>query len=151
MHEPDKDIERQELKWNASEEGLIERWSDDCIQRSVGHGKKAKFMKKWYIGLGIPTTLIPILMSGLTTNVDVPGWVLTVGLITSGMLSGVSSFMNFGQKYAKHGEYEQRFAELHNSMNKELAKPMAFRTAADAYMESCLGAYNRTCSNSPDL
>ena len=145
----DHDITRKELQWNKEEEGLVHHWMQECQTRAAAHARCARKFKKLFVAFGIPATVIPIAISGIVLEV-LPREAVSSCMILSGVITGVSSFMNFGEKYARHGEYEQRFMELYNSMRKEMTKPMAFRTAADAYMEICLGNFNRLCTGAPD-
>lgn len=145
----DHDIERKELKWNKNEEKLVYEWMDECKHRAEAHARCARKFKKMFVVFGIPATVIPIAMSGVVLDV-LPREAVSSCMILSGIITGVASFMNYGEKYARHSEYEARFLELHHSMAKEMCKPMAFRTAVDAYMEVCLGNFNRLCAGAPD-
>ena len=145
----DHDINRTELMWDKNTEPLVREWVKDARVRSMAHARCAKRFKKLYVGLGVPCTLLPIILSGGDMDI-LPSVVGVSLLLLSGTLTGVANFLNFGSKYARHGEYEQKFAEFYNSAEKELSKPMAFRIACDAYTEHILGKYNRICSGAPD-
>jgi len=145
------DRQRVELQWTDQGELTIEKWRADSENRSSLHGDRAKTMKSRYRGVGIPVTILPIVVAGVTTYEVVPTAVTQTLLMLCGILTGVGSFMNYGAKYAKHSEFAARYSELSTSIEKEMAKPRAHRVALDAYLESILGSYNRLCSSAPDL
>jgi hypothetical protein len=56
-------------------------------------------------------------------------------LLASGICAGVNGFLNYGQKAQMHFEYSARWADLGSTVDFELAKGRADRTAADVFLE----------------
>ena len=61
------DTSRKELLWENREENIIEEWRQRCLVRSEAHGVKGKIMKRRYTYCSIPSILIPVVTSGLST------------------------------------------------------------------------------------
>lgn len=145
------DENRKELLWEKREEKVMCKWCEDCKYRSIQHGKKGK-KKKFLFGLfGIPTMLIPIVLGGVSSIVPCHSLVYSLGMMGTGLFSGISMFFNFGKKEQLHFEYENRFFELSNEIDSELSKPKKHRVACDVYMEKIKQEYNKCCSQSPTL
>jgi hypothetical protein len=56
-------------------------------------------------------------------------------MLASGICAGVSGFLDFGQKAQRHFEYEARWEDLAASVDFELARGRADRTAVDIVLE----------------
>ena len=136
------DQNRKELLWQKREEDLLKKWLDDMIESSKKQGLKGRRTKKLYAILGVPATLIPVIMSGLT-SLNVDPIVNSLMMVTTGTLIGISTFFNLGKKFSEHFEYESRYDELAKELEKELCKPKAFRISCDVYMERI---YMKYCS-----
>ena len=137
------DETRKELLWETREEILLKKWKDEMYANSKQHRKNGKKFKKLYAIFGVPATLIPIVMSGLTNQLENYPLAQSLLMITTGTLVGISTFFNLGKKFAQHFEYEHRYDELAREIEKELQKPKRNRLACDVYMEK---VYMKYCS-----
>lgn len=144
-----EDNVRLEMGWEDTHEHLFREWVKDCQERSAAHAKKAKNFKRLYQALGIPATLLPIILSGITDALKPHEYVLTAGLVVTGVITGVSTFLNPGQKAERHWAFEAKFAEIVNDIRVILSKPRQYRLAADVALERYLNAYNTVCGNAP--
>jgi hypothetical protein len=129
------DDNRKELLWELREEELLEKWKDEMYDNSKLHRNSGKKYKNLYAIFGVPATLIPIIMSGLTAPLEDYPLTQSLLMITTGTLVGISTFFNLGKRFAKHFEYENRYDELAREIEKELKKPKRHRLACDVYME----------------
>ena len=135
------DEQRKELLWEHREEELLLKWMTEMYDNSKSHNKSGKHYKNLYAIFGVPATLIPIVLSGLTSQLE--GYPLTQSLlmISVGTLVGISTFFNLGKRFAQHFEYEHRYDELARELEKELKKPKRHRLACDVYMEKIYMTY----------
>ena len=140
---------RKELLWEQREEIFLQKIVEDCKKQSKLHRRKGKKFKKLYTGFGIPSTLLPIILSGLTEQLNMYPLVHSLVMITSGILTGVSTFMNFGRKYEEHFNYEAKYGGLAGDISTELCKPKSFRVACDVYLERVRLLYGNLNSNAP--
>lgn len=145
------DDNRKELPWELREEKLLLKWCDDCKKRSIEHDLKGKKNKVKFSIFGIPSILIPIVLGGVASIVPCHSIVYSLGMMGSGLFSGISMFFNFGKKEASHFEYMNKFFELSNEIDSELSKPKRFRVACDVYVEKIKQEYNSLCKHSPTL
>ena len=140
---------RKELLWETREEDLLKKWMDEMYICSKKQGIKAKHTKKLYALFGVPATLLPIILSGLT-SLEIEPLVNSLLMITTGSLIGISTFFNLGKKFAQHFEYEHKYDELARELEKELQKPKRHRIACDLYMEKIYMTYNGLNARAPN-
>ncbi len=145
------DSSRKELLWEKREEDVFYEWLKDMNEKSTAHGKKGKIFKKRYAILMIPATLIPIIISGLSSVLVAHPLIISGAGILTGVLSGLSGFYNLGSKYEQHFQYENHYAILAKEIRKELSKPKAMRPACDVYLEKIMAQLNNLDSNAPLL
>lgn len=143
------DDNRKELLWEHREEELLEKWKDEMYDNSKLHRKSGKKYKKLYVIFGVPATLIPIIMSGLTVPLEDYPLTQSLLMITTGILVGISTFFNLGKRFAQHFEYENRYGELAREIEKELKKPKRHRLACDVYMERVYLKYSGLNARAP--
>ena len=142
------DENRKELLWEHREEDLLKKWMDEMFICSKKQGIKARQTKKIYALVGVPATLIPIVLSGLTT-LEIDPLLNSLLMIVTGTLIGISTFFNLGKKFAQHFEYEHKYDELAKELQKELNKPKRHRIACDVYMEKIYMTYNSLNARAP--
>jgi len=142
------DENRKELLWEEREEELLKIWMNEMVISSKKQGNKARQTKKIYALVGVPATLIPIVLSGLT-SLEIEPLVNSLLMITTGSLIGISTFFNLGKKFAQHFEYEHKYDELARELEKELKKPKRHRIACDVYMEKIYMTYNGLNARAP--
>lgn len=143
------DNQRKELLWENREEELLEHWKTEMYNNSKLHRKSGKKLKRLYAIFGVPATLIPIIMSGLTTQLKEYPLVQSLLMIIAGALVGVSTFFNLGKRFAQHFEYEHKYDELARELEKELRKPKRHRLACDVYMEKIYMKYSGLNARAP--
>lgn len=142
------DENRKELLWEHREEELLKEWMEEMKENSIKQGKKARQTKKIYALFGVPATLLPIVLSGLS-SLEIEPLVNSLLMITTGSLIGISTFFNLGKKFAQHFEYEHKYDELARELEKELKKPKRHRIACDVYMEKIYMTYNGLNARAP--
>lgn len=143
---------RDELPWEDREEVKIKEWQESAIDRSKQHARKSIYFKKLHyvfgmiaIGLPFAGTLATMVLENYSKEIG------TIILATTTMCAGVNTFFNFGSKCERHSEYENRYAEFSNTIDKELAKPKKFRIPCDVCMEFVTATLARLTAAAPDL
>ena len=144
------DESRKELLWESREEDLLKMWMEEMKINSLKQGKKARETKKLYALFGVPATLVPIVLSGLS-SLEIDPLVNSLLMIMTGSLIGISTFFNLGKKFAQHFEYEHKYDELARELEKELKKPKRHRIACDVYMEKIYMTYNGLNARAPAI
>ena len=142
---------RKELLWETREENILHNWCKDSKERSHLHdlhGKRDKFIFGIF---GIPTMMIPIILGGVSSIVPCNSLIYSLGMMGTGLFSGISMFFNFGKRQQLHFEYMNKFFELANEIETELSKPKRHRIACDVYMEKIKQEYVKFCGQSPSL
>ena len=136
------DMEREELLWEDREEKLLHKWKTEMISKSSSHLRKGKRYKKLHLIFGIPSTVIPLVMAGLTGYNEINKIAASSVLIISGVLTGVSNFSNFSKKSQIHLEFENRYSQLSLDIDSELCKPKKNRAACDMFIEKIKQQYH---------
>jgi hypothetical protein len=148
---PSIDNDRKELPWENREEKLLLSWCENCKKRSKEHDVRGKKNKIKFAVFGIPSILIPIILGGFASVVPCHSIIYSVGMMLSGLFSGVSMFFNFAKKTELHFQFSTKYFELANEIDSELIRPKRFRVACNVYMERTKLQYNSLCRNAPTL
>ena len=144
------------LPWCKDVEELMKKWCSDCSERSVIHANRASAKKRLYRILSIPSIIIPIAMASFSQlysacNNFEAQFVNSVGYLLTGSLTGVATFLNFGNQYAQHAQYEILYYELATEIECILTKPSAFRSHADIVLINTRSKYDALNKGSPDV
>lgn len=142
------DVNRKELLWETREEELLKIWMNEMKENSIKQGIAGRRTKKLYALFGVPATLVPIVLSGLS-SLEIDPLVNSLLMIMTGSLIGISTFFNLGKKFAQHFEYEHKYDELARELEKELKKPKRHRIACDVYMEKIYMKYSGLNARAP--
>ena len=121
--------------WSSRQEVILLAWKEYMVERSKYHDLKATKYKKLYNLFGLPSVIIPVALSALSSILKDYELVNSMLLLLAGIFAGVSTFLNLGKKYSQHAEFENRYQQLARRIDKELAKPKKNRIACDVYME----------------
>lgn len=146
------DTVRLELPWESREELKINEWKDQSIDRKKKHALKSKYFKKLHHAFGMLAISLPFAGTLATMlSVKYSQEISTVILATTTLCSGVNAFFNFGRKCERHAEYENRYDEFSNTIDKELSKPRRFRIPCDVCLEYTSNTLARLTAAAPDL
>jgi hypothetical protein len=143
------DENRKELPWENTEEKLLLSWSKDSQKRSEKHYIGGNRNKIKFAVFGVPSILIPIILGGIAPVIGCNSMIYSIGMMSTGIFSGMNLFFNFGKKQQEHFDYMNKFSEFSNEIESELSKPKRFRLACDVYIERMKLKYNYLCDNSP--
>ena len=147
----ESDISREEMKWNSNNSDLLLKWSIQCEKSSKAHGKKAKTFKILYSWFGLPPILIPIALGVLQSYLREYEIVVSLLMVLTGSLSGVSTFFDFSRKRSLHLESENDYNELFLKIESILAIPRRNRNAADVTITEMLFRLNALNAKAPAL
>jgi len=142
-------LSREEQLWTSRSENLLKEWVRHMEKSVTYHNKKALKNRFLYRLFGIPSMLIPLILSGFTGILDVDNLGISLCLMTSGVLSGISNFMNFGKTMAVNFEFEANYKTLCTDIEVCLSKPKKNRIACDLYIEMIRSRYNNLNQNAP--
>tara|TARA_R110000787_G_scaffold91741_2_gene193266 strand:+ start:663 stop:1148 length:486 start_codon:yes stop_codon:yes gene_type:complete len=145
------DDNRKELPWQSREEKLLDKWMVEMYNISSKHNIAGKKYKKLFAICSIPSTLIPLVLSSLSVQLEEYPLIQSILMILTGSLIGISTFFNLGSRFTKHFEYENRYEEIAREIEKELGKPKRYRYACDVYMEKIYMSYCGLNARSPNV
>ena len=145
------DPNRREMLWEPREEQYLKKIILECDSQSRLHRRKGKLFKKLYMTFGVPSILIPIVLSGITEEIKHHPLLNSMLLMSAGIISGISGFFNFGRKYQEHFEFENKYSGLSQEIENELTKPKKNRVAVDVYLERVRLKYCNLNNHAPDV
>lgn len=140
---------RKELLWEAREENLLKGWKQEMAEKSKYHFRKGEKNKKLYLSFGIPSTILPLIMAGLTGIVPVDPIVVSCLMMFAGILTGVQNFINFSKKSQVHFEFENKYSQLCLEIDSELCRPKIARCACDVFIERIKQQYHSLNQQAP--
>lgn len=141
------DTNRIELLWETREEELIQKWVKQALDHAKQHNIAGEKCKLLYTVFSLLCIVSPMILSAIDDYLE--PIVRTCCLVTVGIISGISSFFNFGRKMSDHFEYQDRFEEYSNRIAVEMHKPKASRPPCDVYLNDCQNIYSRLCAGAP--
>lgn len=131
-----EDRERSEEPWDDRNESMIKEWIKDIKDKAILHTKSGYLFKKRNVIWGLPSVIIPVVMSptSLMVTGDNSDTAKAVMFLLTGLFSGVHSFFKFGEQSQKHFNQAGRFEELAVVMEVEMKKHRGFRMQADVFI-----------------
>jgi len=124
---------RRELLWRPVLETLVNKSRETADVEALSHAEAAKKYRTLYHLFGLPAVLVPVVGAVVATHI--PQAAVTALLLISGVASAINSFLDLGAKTQRHFEFSTRWEDLSHNVSYELAKPRAFRVAADVFLE----------------
>lgn len=132
----DSSEHRSEESWSEENTRLLLSRLTELKKQSKIHNICGYKKKKLNVYIGLPATIIPIVMASLSSlfqNVENFKYVEVVMYIISGILSGTMSFFNPKASMERHFQYESKFSDLVTDIETELAKAPKFRCPSDVF------------------
>jgi hypothetical protein len=102
----------------------------------------------------IPTTIIPLATVPLTTseaNFDSVNIFITIALILTAMLSGVSSVFRFDRQHMEHESAAFRYKDLISDVEEILSKQRKYRSEVDMTISNLKSRSDTLNRYSPDV
>ena len=132
----DEHENRSEESWtNENESLLLERLK--YLKNQMSQHKSSGYKKKkMYTYLGLPTTVIPAIMSPISIkfeNYKAMTFITPLMFLISGVLGGVMSFFNPKSSMEEHFRFESKYFDLITDIETELSKKPKFRVPSDVF------------------
>ena len=145
----DSDVIREEELWSSDNTKFLVTWSDEMEIKAKKHDANFTKYKARYNALSIPTILLPLLCSPLTSYIEKYPMITSLTLICTGMLSGINSFFNYSKKAQKNDQYSNLYSQLSREIKTELRHPSRFRMPVDKFSERVYQKYSSLDSSAP--
>jgi hypothetical protein len=149
-----EDTEREEEPWDTSTEDLINRWRESCVSLAASHEQSARKCKRKHVFYGLPSLMIPMVMTPLSAALSDQDWISYVEMsafMCTGITSAMVQFFNFSGKSERHFSFSARYADLVTDIDQELAKPRSFRQQVDTFSLKVKMMYDALNRSAPDL
>lgn len=143
-----------EEEYTEHSEALLKFWLKQAEKARDLHNKKGKSFKFKHEVTALPASLLPIMyspISGLLSDEDGIEIANVIVLISTGLLSGIHSFFDYGRKSQKHFEYEAKYGDLATTILVELSKKRDIRIRADRFIEMVQSKIDNFAANAPLL
>jgi len=152
LSQSSEDGDRVEMPWQSREETFLENLKEDCIHLSNCHEIASKSSKCKYTAFQLPVVILPLVLAGISPYLP-EGYnaLRDMCMLGTGLLSGISSFFNFGKKQNQHNEFSGKYQALSAMIHAELIKPRRFRTALDVFLERVTTQKSHLDDGSPVL
>jgi len=156
-------FERMEEPWTHDNENLILAWREHVNSMSKLHETQGKILRKKNLYLGVPTYIIPSLMTFISVVLSEMSKDLNCQQIQdystgynianaamffiSSTLSLFYTIYDLGTQSALHYQYSSRYYDLVIRIDSELARSRRFRANADIFiveMRCCIDNLNQS-------
>ena len=144
------DRDREEVLWESRNQNLLKSWGEECKTLCRQHKEKAKKNKRLHIIVALPCMIIPITTSIVQPHIS-NQLIMSILMLTTGVLSAINTFFNFSAKHVKHNEAVRQYEELSLYIDEILNTKKKHRTAADITIRTTLLKLNHISAMSPDL
>lgn len=138
----DEDRERREMSWTNSIEERLTLISEEAEDKSKKHEIHAKCKKKLYYITSSISIIIPFLITFVNAINDTQKYkhdyeLMNIILImTSGMISALNTFFNWGKKHSDHDVASIRYEELKTEIDTVLIIKRRYRHPADVTLKN---------------
>lgn len=145
-----RDSVRREMLWTSKIESVIGEWHESCISMAKAHGEHAKYHKKVFYSLGIPSAVIPLTIAALNDILkDEYSGITIAFLIATGIITTVNGFLNPSKMAEDHSNFQAMYGELAVEITSELVKPRTYRQDADVFIQRIMDRYNSLNNRAP--
>lgn len=134
-----------EESWNTTIEDYLSNVRQSCKEHSRLNNDSGYHFKRLKTRFGLPTVLIPIIMSPLSLMV---GWMTedtcqtitaadylsTLGFLAAGVTSAMCQFYDYGDRSKDHFNVSLLFDTILSDIDLELTKARSYRTQADVFL-----------------
>ena len=128
------DIDRDiMMSWDSRIEELLEDYLNKCEDRVIYNKNRAEYRKWLYIFFGVTTISFPLVLSILQPNL--PSLLNQTLLVSSGILNGLSSFLNPSKFMEIYLASMNKFIELKTEIQLELTKHKKDRQNPSEYLK----------------
>ena len=142
-------LDRIEALWTEKNEDLLMQWMENANLDAHKHRRKGTMYKHVYFVMGMLTSTLPVVLSGLTDLID--DHMFTGLLIFSGVMNACSSFINPSRKSEAHFNAETRYDQIVIKIQRDLTLKKRERPAVDLYLENILNQISRFKEISPPV
>jgi hypothetical protein len=128
------DIDRDIImSWDSRIEELLEDYLNKCEDRVIYNKNRAEYRKWLYIFFGVTTISFPLVLSILQPTL--PSLLNQTLLVSSGILNGLSSFLNPSKFMEIYLASMNKFIELKTDIQLELTKHKKDRQNPSEYLK----------------
>jgi len=140
-----------ELLWTEKIEDAISAWMSNCVIFANAHKENAKYYKTIFCILGLPATIIPMVLASMTETLTEDYTTITVILlILMSILNAIIGFIDPGKLAEAHLNFEALYNELSVEITSELIKPRQNRQEADVFIQRIMDRYNSLNNRAPN-
>jgi hypothetical protein len=129
-------ISVSEEPWGEALETYMRGFSQQAKTRSTQHDSAGYHFKTLNTRWGLPLVLVPIIMSPISLMIDdspIGNYIKAGAFMFSGVIAGVFSFFQYGEKLEKHFGFAGRYADVVTDIEAILVKGRSFRGPADVF------------------
>lgn len=141
---------RVEMMWAKKQETYLTNIAQECNLLSKTHERLGRRYRRFYMALSVPSVVLPLVIGTIET-LDKNVMLVTVGMTCVSILSGLSTFLDFGRKSESHYTSEQDYSDLESEITLTLVKPRAFRIPADVFLERVNHRFSTIHRTSPNI
>lgn len=140
--EDEDDYERREMSWTNQIEERLTLISEEADDKSIAHEKHAKCKKKLYYITSSISIIIPFIITFVNAVNDTQQYkhnfeLMNIILImSSGIISALNTFFNWGKKHSDHDVASIRYEELKTEIDTVLIIKRRYRNPADVTLKS---------------
>lgn len=145
------DVKRSEVPWDDDQETLLTGWANIAAQRSANHNSLGKKNKLYYRIFASFATIIPITVSTLLNWFDEHSLVVGIGILITGICTGVISVFRFDALMNAHYDFSAKYEDFKRQVVSLLAIPRKYRTPCDVAIKEYELKLNGLSRHAPDL
>lgn len=143
-------------EWTIDIEILIKKWKDQIEKLSHVHQESGYINRTRYYRLAIPSIIIPFAMSvvsqDMCKNSAYPAYIVnSVMFMTTSILSAFGLFFSYNQLSEAHFQTSNRYTDISNRIDSELAIRRKFRTPSDVFITELKCRIESLGENAPQL
>ena len=144
------------MDWDASVEGLLQKYCDEAQTREALHRKSYYSYKKLTTCFNLPVIVLSCLGGSFQFlskgYPDIEQHIVTgtasLSILTA-IISAVGSYLKLGESTSKHEQSANAWLLFHNGVKHQLSLRRDRRQDADEFLQNCKTQYDRLFELSP--
>lgn len=138
-----------EEPWNDEHEKFLKNVRKEAYKQAKDHKHCGFTYQCWYNLFGLPTVIIPILMTPFnmifaqqkyddcddeTQIMSTAEYINAFSFLVIGIFTSITQFFKFAERYQLHFQFENVYNDIKTDIDTELVKSRKFRSPCDVFI-----------------
>lgn len=147
-----EDTVRFDEPWTTKSEIYLKDIMKNCRNLANIHENSGYHLRRKNNIFGIPSTIIPIIMSPITSvfgDYEYIKYINMVAFLITGILTAFNNYYKFSNEMEQHFQFSNKYTVIYNEIDLELSKKKKYRVDVDVFTDRIKNNYDHLLSTAP--